>query len=1424
MGLVGSLRSPSRIDGTDAVDISGAGNAADDQTVTTATDPPTAPVTNPLSRRVLVGIGAFFLLATFVQAPGLIEDDTKLPVIMAPWAWIESVFHFWNLTFYSGSIQESNFGYLLPMAPFFALTHLLHIPVWCAERIWLALLLTVGCWGMVRLAEALGIGKPWARVLGGVAYCVAPIVVTWTSKTAALVSVLLLPWLLQPLVVGSREGSPRRSAARSGVAVALMGGVNATVVFATLPVGVLWLLTRSAGPRRRALTGWWIVSVGLACAWWAIPTYLQGKYAYNYLPVTETSVITTATTPVVEALRGTSYWVNYFAVGGPLVPGGWTLVTSAVAIIGTVFVAAMGVVGLARRIPERLFLVACLSFGILVISIGYSGDLAGPFSHQLQHELQFGLAPLRSVSKFAPNVALPIALGLVWLVSSAPFGSIGRRLARWPRAHRSARPLLGAVAVVAVILAAMPFWKQQLYPTGGFTSIPTYWQQTAKWLDAHQGNQTALLVPGAAFAEYTWGNPTDEPLTVLTSKSVTARSLVPAGSNGQTVTLTAIDTALRQGNPSPELAQYLSRSGIAYVIERNDLNLKLTGAPPPAVVHQVLSESPGLTQVASFGPYQSPRQVANGDLPVYNNPSALHLRAVQIFKVNPTVHEVQTYPAANPVVVSGSSDSLLPLIGTGVLNGRAAVLAGDKYGADPTASKGATWAITDGNQRRAVSFGSIANNLSYLLGPKENEPGITEGVPLNFGVASGPNTETVAAPIGAHSVSASSFGSTPFFEAPLQGPAAAFDDDPGTAWVASSDNNSVGQWVSITFNHAEPLTSISISPLYDSKRRPTISRVTLTTSTGSVERSLPAGYGPFRVRTVPGASKFLKITIDATRPAKLPPLIFPLGAGITQVAIPGISFTPAAQVPSSELAAFVGANRSDPVLNLSSPISNPNLNLSLPNGSDTPEPETTRVILPKAMSAAITGTAVPTPGQGLEEVIHFIGTPTTQKLSIGASTWLGSLPRFRPANLIQESTAPWIAGLGDRDPSLNIFWRGYVSVGSLSIRTTTQASVPHELIVTDENNKSVHRTVTIPPGGGLVTFAPITTNSIILTFAKVSHRTTVVPSAKLPIPLPVGLASVGVPAVQTTVPAPVSASTVISDCGVGPDVKVDGTTMMTAATGTLGDLLDLKPMPFAVCSPATTYLSAGRHVISFPPAPTFRATGLTAKSQTASTTRPASRTARIVSWAPANRTLVLSAGAATYVQVAQNFNVGWVGRFNGTRLTPVRLDGWEQGWIVPAGASGTMTMTLAPDGLYRGGLLLGALFLVILAVLAIRKGSSSLSPIGRRRRLPGWVLALIAGVVAVAVGGWLALALVPLIAVVYRWGSAAVAAVAGATFIAAGVVIAWHPSALLGLNQGAFSAPAQIFSMVALCSLLSVVVVEERRGYVSRQRPEEPSP
>ncbi len=95
--------------------------------------------------------------------------------------------------------------------------------------------------------------------------------------------------------------------------------------------------------------------------------------------------------------------------------------------------------------------------------------------------------------------------------------------------------------------------------------------------------------------------------------------------------------------------------------------------------------------------------------------------------------------------------------------------------------------------------------------------------------------------------------------------------------------------------------------------------------------------------------------------------------------------------------------------------------------------------------------------------------------------------------------------------------------------------------------------------------------------------------------------------------------------------------------------------------------------------------------------------------------------------------------------------------------------------------------------------------------MPRWILGLAAGLIAVSMGGRLAVVLVPLLLGARRWGSRAMAVVAGAAFTAAGALVAWDPSAVPGAHQGAFGGPAQAASAVALCAVLSAVVIDGRR-------------
>ena len=164
----------------------------------------------------------------------------------------------------------------------------------------------------------------------------------------------LAPWVLLPLVHGSSTGSARRAALWSAVAVAMVGGVNAAATLAVLPLGAVWLLTRSPGPRRRALMVWWPVFTLLGTLWWLIPLFVLGAYSPPFLDFIESASNTTFSTDPFDALRGTSNWVPY--VDTAALAGNDLIRTPALVVTGAA-VMLFGLIGLlSRHNPHRLFL------------------------------------------------------------------------------------------------------------------------------------------------------------------------------------------------------------------------------------------------------------------------------------------------------------------------------------------------------------------------------------------------------------------------------------------------------------------------------------------------------------------------------------------------------------------------------------------------------------------------------------------------------------------------------------------------------------------------------------------------------------------------------------------------------------------------------------------------------------------------------------------------------------------------------------------------------------------------------------------------------------------------------------------------------------------------------------------------------------
>src|SRR5882757_3832442 len=178
-----------------------------------------------LSRRWLWLVAAATLILTLVQSPGRLAPDTKLDLTANPLRFLSRAFNLWNSELPFGQAQNQAYGYLFPHGTFFLAGDVLGLPGWVTQRLWWALLLVVGFWGLLRVAEALndgrGIGTHTSRIIAATAFALSPRVLTTLGAISSeTLPMMLAPWVLLPVILALRgERSVRVMAARSALAI-----------------------------------------------------------------------------------------------------------------------------------------------------------------------------------------------------------------------------------------------------------------------------------------------------------------------------------------------------------------------------------------------------------------------------------------------------------------------------------------------------------------------------------------------------------------------------------------------------------------------------------------------------------------------------------------------------------------------------------------------------------------------------------------------------------------------------------------------------------------------------------------------------------------------------------------------------------------------------------------------------------------------------------------------------------------------------------------------------------------------------------------------------------------------------------------------------------------------------------------------------
>ncbi|MGV2916647.1 alpha-(1-_3)-arabinofuranosyltransferase [Streptomyces alfalfae] len=1360
------------------------------------TDAP-EPSRGPRSRRWLLGFWAVVFVLLLAAKPGRMTFDTKLGVAVDPWQFLSDLGQLWHDRGGFGGIQDQYVGYVFPMLPFYGLADLVQIPVWIAERLWFSLILAVAFWGALRLAERLGIGSRSSRLLGAVVYALWPtFTVVIGSTSAAALPGAFLPWVLLPLT--NDRISARLAACRSALIIPFMGGVNAAATLASLlPVG-LYLLSRPNGPRKRKLITWWVPGVVLATAWWVVPLLMLGIYGENFLPYVEDSATTTGTMSATEALRGAGNWVAYLHFGEAWLPAGWTVATAVVAVVCSALAAAAGLAGLARRdLPERRWLVLTVLSVALITLAGYGGAFGAPFHGAVQSWLDGGLVPFRNIYKFQTGLALALVLGLAHLVGVASRA----RGARPVRGRRFA-PLIATVLVLPGL--ALPYVNGAILQPGSFQKLPTYWEATADWLKKYSPDSRALVVPATAHGIYTWGSPIDQPLDVLAESRWAQRDYVPFGTPGNRRAMDAVEQALRTGAEVPGLSDYVTRAGLYYVVVRNDLDPDQVGNVPTATVKRTLEES-GFRRVTGFGPQTTGGVIAD-DTPVQVEGLFPRQRAVEIYAPGAGAErpgQAGLKPVSNTAVVSGGPESLLPLSADPEMRDRPTVLAGDNH---PGLGAPGLQAVGDGLRRADTRFGLVSSNTSYTYGRDERNaaealqnPGEK---PHQILPSDGVEHQTTAELRGARSVTASSYGNW-LFHLPQYDPVNAFDGNPATAWAEGNAGSADGEWIKAEFNaKVDVPSSFRVTPLPQDGVRAAPTRIRVETEHGSVTSPLRTNGEPQRVRAAAGETDFIKITIVDTQVAR-PGLT---GAGFSEITIPEVRVTRLLQLPE-DAEKVTDAKATTYSLHRTSD----------PGAFSQADPESglhRRFTTTADGEYEVKASAVAVPGRELDELLYKVAPEQEQQIIATADSTAKLGNGLSPRNLTDgDLTTAWVAGGGNR-PVIHLKWPDKQPVGEIVLPAAGGLSTrPQKIEISSPDGAA---TAGVDENGN-ARFAPITTDRMDITITETAPLTVHNPVADADLQLPVGLTEVYVPALdeyRTKQPDPAKRFSL--PCGQGPVMSIDGELYESSAKGTVRDLTDRRPIEVGLCrlgeKDTTVELEAGAHSVETGDAGPLAVMDASLTRGTPGSVDTAARELKVEDWLGDRRELTVGAGAASYLTTYENVNGGWKATLNGKELSSLRLDGWQQGWLVPEGEGGTVKLTYEPSTTYEIGLILAAVGVLALLALAVlwRRETDQDAP-APAPPAPGLILGTVAlTLVAAVVAGPLAL-LVPALALLAWWRHALLVPIAFAAMAGAGIVAATGAGgAAAASDEGAFGHLAQLLALIALFAAL--VSVTERRA------------
>ena len=1281
-----------------------------------------------------------------LSKPGVVQSDTKSFLYLDPSTYLRQSASLWDPSVGLGTVTHEQIGYLFPMGPFFWAVHVLHLPVWLGQRLWIGAILFAAGSGVLFLCRTIGLNGP-GRLVAGFAFMLSPYFLQYVGR----ISVILLPWAGLGWMVGLVIRAVRTGGWRFPALFALVwlavSGVNASGVLYAGVAPALWfpysVLVVREHSWRQVWTAVWriVVLVAAVSLWWAVALAVEGHYGLKLLSYTEQIDAVTKTSLSSEILRGLGYWYFYPADNLGQLIGTSVAFTQQLQLIALTF--AVPVLALASAVVVRWrhrgYFVLLTVVGMVLAVAAYpfsSPSPVGVVLKNLMTRTTVGMA-MRSTDRAAPLVLLGVAVLL-----GAGVTAVATR-------RRVAGLVVGVVVCALVAAANPPVWNgttvEPRYTRPN--PLPRYVTQAAAALNAEHKGTRVLAIPGENKGAYRYGNTVDSIWPGLLTRSFVTHQQLPLGSLPGYDLVYGLDDPIQTRTTDPSaLAPVARLMSVGDILVQNDLAYEHYGQPPPRQLWQSIQPTPvGLGAPVGYGapkpnvsrlPWLDMADLAHP--PTSPPPSPLEVLAVP--NPRPLVRGESTSGA---LVLDGDGVGLTQIAGLGLLNTRVPVfysgtLARDTRLLGSVLHRGATLVVTDSNRKRYFRWNQIQGNAGVTLGSGNHAP----PSPLNIFPTAASDTMTTSQFVGVESVSASA-------APPGHTPVMALDGDRTTEWESPTIGNQRRPWWQVRLT--APITTNTVTlvqPLHGVHNQ-WITRATLrfddhhtmTTVLGPQSRQPQGQVVSFPTRTF----RTLRIQVDATNFDRASPSAQANASpvGFSEVGVGGVRAGEIIAMPSDLMRASGATSEGERLV-----IAMSRVRIDPTWLQPDPEPMLARAfVLPTSRTFKVAGTARLSslvPDQTIDTLVGRPGGPDGAPTAQSSSRLAGDVGATASSALGGTPGAMWSPDLGTRAQAgswIRVELPRPVTFDHLRLQVATDGhhSVPTAVrITTDRGSASVplphidfgthaHAVTTVP-----VRFAALSGRTITVTFTDVRLKRAQLMQTRnfrsdyyttRPVGLPLGIVDLGIPGVQVR-PAP---PTVPDQCR-SDLLTIDGSPVWIKVSGSSGAALAGGGLAISTCGPDAggVSLGPGRHVVlsargsltgldvdqlSFDSAPGGGAGAVTTSGLLPAPSAPRAPSVTVTSMTATKvHARVRGASGPFWLVLGESVNPGWHLSVDGSGRDlhqSLLTDGYANGWLVdPTTTSFSVTLRWTPQTSVDIAIVVSVLAVagcVLLAALPLRR-------------------------------------------------------------------------------------------------------------------------